>query len=108
MRAISRIFVSLALALPLTVLAAEQTVALKVAGNCAMCKKRIEKAAESVSGVKEASWDKKKKILTAVFEDTQTSTSAISTAVLEAGYDVDSTVARRDAYDKLPECCQYR
>lgn len=108
MHALPRLFACLCLLLPLTLLAAEQTVSLEVAGNCAMCKKRIEKAAKSVSGVKEASWDKKKKVLTAVFEDKQTNTSAISAAVLKVGHDVDTTAASQDAYEKLHECCQYR
>lgn len=103
-----RILACLTLAVPLTLFAAEQTVLLNVAGKCGSCKKRIESAAESVEGVKDATWDKKKKVLKAVYEDTKTNDAAIRAAILKVGYDVDSTAGAQEAYDKLPECCQYR
>lgn len=108
MRTIIRLTLCLTVAIPLTLLAAEQTAEIKVAGNCATCKKRIEKAASGVSGVKTATWDKKKKVLTTVFEDTKTNTATISAAVLAVGHDVDTLSASQEAYEKLHECCKYR
>ncbi|HRK04717.1 MAG TPA: cation transporter [Chlorobiota bacterium] len=103
-----RLFIGLLLMLPMTAIAVEQTVTLNVNGRCGSCKKRIEKAAGSVQGVKEASWDKKKKVLKAVYDDAKTNTDAITTAILSVGYDVDTLKGSQEAYDKLPECCQYR
>jgi len=40
---------------------AANTEKFKVAGNCGMCKARIEKAAKSVDGVSGADWDKELK-----------------------------------------------
>lgn len=81
---------------------------MTVNGRCNACKKRIEKAAESIEGVKDATWDKKTHLLTAVYDDATTSDTAIRTAILNVGYDVDSLTAPQEAYDDLPECCMYR
>lgn len=88
--------------------AAEQTITFKVSGNCGACKKRIVKAAESVPGVEDASWDKKTKVFKAEFEDTKTTPEAIKNAILAAGYDVEGQSADQDAYNKLPDCCKYK
>lgn len=98
----------LALLIPFTLFAAEQSVSLKVAGNCGSCKKKIVKAAESVNGVEDASWDKKTKIFTAKFDDTKTNKEAIVNAILKAGYDVEDKKGDDEAYKNLPDCCQYR
>lgn len=103
-----RLLIGLLFILPIAAIAAEQTTTLKVSGKCGSCKKRIEKAAGTVPGVKEASWDKKKKVLKAVYDDAQTSTEAITTAILNIGYDVDTLRGSQEAYDNLPGCCQYR
>ncbi len=105
MRAIAVLF---ALLIPFTLIAAEQSVSMKVAGNCGSCKKKIVKAAESVGGVEDATWDKKTKIFTAKFDDTKTNKEAIVKAILSAGYDVDDKKGSDEAYKSLPECCQYR
>ncbi len=88
--------------------AAEKTIVLKVAGNCGMCKKRIEKAVEAIQGVEEAEWNKRTKVLTVEFDDTKASVESITKAVLKVGHDVDEKKAEDDAYGALPECCSYR
>lgn len=98
----------LALFTPIAMFAAEQSVTFKVAGNCGSCKKKIVKAAESVSGVDDATWDKKTKIFTATFDDAKTNKDAIVNAILKAGYDVEDKKGDDEAYKNLPDCCQYR
>ncbi len=83
-------------------------VMLKVQGNCEMCKERIEKAAKSVNGVVEATWDQKSKQLHLNFDATKTSTDAISKAVAKAGHDTDKFKADKAAYEALPGCCKYK
>ena len=78
-----------------------------VAGNCDMCKSRIEKAAKNVSGVTEANWDYDKKSLTVMYFPQKTNASAIQQAVAAVGYDTDKYKATTDAYNKIPECCRY-
>lgn len=103
-----RWLIGLLFILPISAIAVEQTATLKVNGKCGSCKKRIEKAAEGVQGVKEASWDKKKKVLKTVYDDAQTNTDGITMAILNVGYDVDTLKGSQEAYDNLPGCYQYR
>lgn len=96
------------LVVPVVLWAAEQTVVVDVSGNCNSCKKKIEKAANSVEGVDDAKWDKKTHKLTLTFDDAVTSKDNIVKAVLKAGYDADGKTAPDEAYENLPDCCQYR
>ncbi|MCX6141570.1 MAG: heavy-metal-associated domain-containing protein [Candidatus Kapabacteria bacterium] len=93
---------------PSMLFAAEQTITLKVAGNCGSCKKRIVKAAEAVPSVDDAAWDKKTKVFTATYDDAKTTPDAIKKAILAAGYDVEGATADQTAYSKLPDCCKYK
>ncbi|MFN5377460.1 MAG: heavy-metal-associated domain-containing protein [Ignavibacteria bacterium] len=94
--------------IPLMAFAAEQKVTLKVSGNCGSCKKRIVKAANSIDGVSDASWDKTKKVFTATIDDAKTNVETVTKAILEAGYDVEDAKGNDEAYSKLPDCCRYR
>lgn len=89
-------------------LVAEQTLVVPVSGNCNMCKKKIEKAANSVPGVTSAVWNRKEKKLTVTFDTEKTTKDSIVQAVLNVGYDADGKQAPNDAYSKLPDCCRYR
>ncbi|HCN06257.1 MAG TPA: ATPase [Bacteroidetes bacterium] len=93
---------------PAIMFASERTVTMKVSGNCGSCKKRIVKAAEAVDGVKDAAWDKKTKVFTAVFDDGKTDSASIAAAIVKVGHDVEASKAPDAAYTKLPDCCQYR
>ena len=85
---------------------AQNPTTIKVAGNCGMCKKHIEKAAKD-AGATSANWDKVTKILTVSFEAGKTSADKIETAIAGAGYDTEHKEASLEAYKKLDECCQY-
>jgi copper chaperone CopZ len=78
-----------------------------VRGNCTMCKKTIEKAANSVEGVSIATWDVGKKKIDVSFDDAKTSAMAIHKAIAASGYDTEKHVGSEDAYNGLPGCCQY-
>ncbi|MEI6684304.1 MAG: heavy-metal-associated domain-containing protein [Bacteroidota bacterium] len=84
-----------------------KTEKIKVYGNCGSCKTRIEKAAHSVKGVTQASWDKTDGMLTVTFDETKASVSKIEEAVAKVGHDTDHFKADDKTYDKLPGCCQY-
>ena len=96
------------LMVPVIAFAAEQKISLKVSGNCGSCKKRIVKAASTIDGVTDASWDKSKKVFTATIDDGKTNVETVKKAILEAGYDVEDAKGNDEAYSKLPECCRYR
>ncbi|PKA82489.1 copper chaperone CopZ [Ulvibacter sp. MAR_2010_11] len=78
-----------------------------VAGNCGMCEARILKAAKSISGVSNASWNQDTKMLEVGFDASQTSVSAIEKAIATAGHDTKGHKAAKDTYNDLPGCCKY-
>src|SRR5690606_2152787 len=60
-----------------------------VRGNCGMCKKTIETAANSVEGVAAANWDIDLKKIEVKYDDTKTDEMAIHNAIAASGYDTD-------------------
>ena len=89
--------------------AAAQTIkseAIKVWGNCGMCKKKIEKAAKT-AGATTASWSEDTKELQVTYAVAKTSNIKIQQAVAKAGYDTQDFTATEKAYNKLDGCCQY-
>ena len=78
-----------------------------VQGNCEMCKKRIEKAALSVSGVKSADWHLDCGTLHLILNEKKTVVDSVRAQVARVGHDTDSLKATKEAYDKLHSCCQY-
>ncbi len=78
-----------------------------VRGNCGMCKKTIEKAANSVDGVAKATWDVDKKKIDVTFDDSKTDVTAIHNAIAASGYDTEKVSGSEEAYKGLPGCCQY-
>ena len=94
--------------IPVTMTAAEAQLEMKVSGNCKMCKKTIEKAANKVDGVIEVNWDVKSKVFTAKYDDEKTNQEEITNAILDNGYDVENMIADDNAYEELAKCCRYR
>ena len=78
-----------------------------VRGNCGMCKKTIETAANGVEGVSKATWDVKKKKIDVAFDDSKTNATKIHEAIANSGYDTEKATANEAAYEKLPSCCKY-
>lgn len=79
-----------------------------VRGNCGMCKTTIQKAALSVDGVEEASWDMQTKVLDIRTNSNLDSiTVKIHEAVAKSGYDTGLISANDEDYNNLPGCCQY-
>jgi hypothetical protein len=79
----------------------------QVEGNCGMCKKNIEQAAVD-AGADKAIWNKKTKELKIKFDAAKTSEDKIKKQIAEAGYSNPTYQANDSAYQKLPECCQYK
>ncbi|MCH3995609.1 MAG: cation transporter [Prevotella sp.] len=80
----------------------------KVGGVCNSCKARIEKAAQSVKGVKTASWNVESKQLNLAYDNQLTTPLKVETAIAKVGHDAGSVKASTAAYNKLPGCCKYR
>lgn len=79
----------------------------KVYGNCGMCEKRIEKAADEVEGITSADWNKETKQIVVEYDESETNIEAIHLAIAKVGHDTDLIKADDKAYDALPGCCQY-
>lgn len=84
----------------------ERTITFEVAGNCAICKQRIEKAAK-INGVSQAIWNTRDGLATVVFNPDITSDRNIKQAIADAGHDTDEVRAEQEVYETLHECCLY-
>ena len=82
-------------------------VVIKVAGNCGMCEKRIEKAAYSVKGVKNAEWHVDCQDIHLVIDETKCSAEDVAKAIAAVGHDTGAVKAEDSVYDKLHGCCNY-
>ncbi len=79
----------------------------EVKGNCEMCKKRIENAAFTVKGVKNAVWDIAKNELQIIINEQKCSVTDVKKAVAKVGHDTDEVKATDEEYNKLHGCCIY-
>lgn len=80
---------------------------IEVKGNCDQCKKRIEKAAYQVKGVKMASWDMDSHQLRLIINEEKTSLDAVETSIAGVGHDTPNHKAANEVYDNLHHCCKY-
>ncbi|HTO35198.1 MAG TPA: cation transporter [Flavobacterium sp.] len=80
---------------------------IEVNGNCDMCKKRIEKAALSVKGVKSAVWHQDHHDLHLILDENRCTVSDVHQAIANAGHDTDKVKAKDEDYEKLHHCCQF-
>ena len=79
----------------------------EVNGNCEQCKKRIEKAAFGVPGVKTANWDVSSHQLTVILNEEKSSPQDLKKAIAKVGHDTDEVKATKTDYDNLHSCCKY-
>ncbi len=80
---------------------------IEVNGNCEMCKKRIEKAAFSVKGVKSADWHIDDHNLLLFINEEKCSAIDVKKAIAKVGHDTDEVKATDDQYNTLHGCCLY-
>lgn len=78
----------------------------QVAGNCGLCKKRIEKAALK-PGVSSAQWDVKTQQISVVFDPEKITALQIKQHIADVGHDTDEILAKDEVYEKLHECCLF-
>lgn len=81
---------------------------MEVDGKCDMCKKRIEKAALGVKGVKYALWDIPSHQLSLIIDERKTDAMKIKTVLVGVGHDTKELKATKEAYDSVHPCCKYR
>ncbi|MDP1801617.1 MAG: DUF3347 domain-containing protein [Bacteroidota bacterium] len=81
-------------------------VTVKIDGNCEMCEKTIESAANQKKAAS-VDWNKDTKQATITYDDSKTTPDEILKRVALAGYDNEKFLAPDDAYAGLPGCCKY-
>lgn len=79
----------------------------EVNGNCEQCKKRIEKAAYGVPGVKTANWDINTHQLSVILNEEKSSPADLDKAIAKVGHDTKEVKATQEDYDNLHSCCKY-
>ena len=80
---------------------------IEVNGNCEQCKKRIEKAAFSISGVKMALWNIETHEMVVMINEEKCSLLDVKKAVATIGHDTKEFKATDEVYEKLNHCCKY-
>ena len=75
-------------------------------GNCSICKKTIESAA-NVKDIVQVEWNKDTKMAVLTYDEKQTNQDEILKRIGLAGYDSDKFLAPDNVYAKLETCCQY-
>jgi copper chaperone CopZ len=100
------LFSLLCFAFSFTAVAQIKSEKFKVAGECGMCKNKIEKSAKA-AGATEAEWNVETKELSVSYANNATSTDKIQQAIAGAGYDTPKFKATDESYSKLHECCKY-
>ena len=78
-----------------------------VKGNCGMCKKTIETAANSLNGVIKADWDVQTKQVSLVYDSQIIDLMSIHQAIANSGYGTELVENNMDSYENLPLCCKY-
>ena len=84
-----------------------KTETAKIFGNCGMCETTIEKAGNS-NKLAIVDWDKDTKMATITYDTAKTNPDEILKRIALAGYDSEKFLAPEEAFNKLPECCQYK
>lgn len=83
-----------------------KTKTFTVAGECGMCKKKIESTAKG-AGASNALWNMNTKALTVKYNSTSTNKAKIEKAIAAVGYDTPDYKTTEAAYNNLHTCCKY-
>ena len=73
-----------------------------------MCKKRIEKAAYSVKGVKSAVWSAEHQDIHLIIDETKCTVADVQKAIAKVGHDTADLKATDEQYGTIHGCCKYR
>jgi len=77
-----------------------------VRGNCGMCEERIESTAKALSGVENADWNVKTKMLVVTYDSLKIDETKIQQSVANVGHETKTFQSPQGVHDALPECCK--
>ena len=92
--------------LSISLFAQSDSTRFNVAGNCKMCKKRIETAVKGPA-VTLADWNVKSKVMTLNFDPRLITADQLHQKIAQVGHDTDNITADKAVYEKLPGCRLY-
>jgi copper chaperone CopZ len=72
-----------------------------------MCKKRIEKAAFSVKGVKQVVWHQEHQAIHLIIDESKCNVIEVHNAIAAVGHDTNLVKAQDEVYKALHQCCLY-
>ncbi len=111
MKKLSKIMIAIVVLLSFTTSFSQiknaKTEKIKIAGNCGMCKSRIEKAGNE-KNVSKVVWNEKTQFATITFDVQKTTEKDILTRIAGVGHDSEMAQTSLETYNDLPECCQYK
>jgi len=87
--------------------AKNKKVQIVVDGACGMCSERIETFAILTKGVLKATYDLERQILTTEVNKETFDKNTLHQNIAKAGHNTNKIKANKEAYAKLPGCCQY-
>ena len=79
-----------------------------VSGVCEMCKDRIEKSTIKFKGVKYVNWDIISNKVSIIYNSKKIKLDNIHKEISLLGHDTEFYQAPLEAYNQLPDCCQYK
>ena len=82
------------------------TETVKINGNCGMCKKTIETAA-NIEKTAKVTWDPTSQTAVVIYDKKKTTLDTILKRIAHAGYDNEKFTAPDSVYNNLHGCCQY-
>ena len=74
--------------------------------QCGMCAVTIEGALNKIDGVEEALVDMDALKVTVAYDMDKTGLKSLESAISNAGYRANETLANLEVYNKLPGCCK--
>ena len=82
------------------------TIKIMTSSVCSQCKERLESKMAYEKGVVNVSNDLETKICTIIYKTDKTDPDKLRLAISKIGYDADTILADKEAYEKLPACCK--
>ena len=83
-----------------------QVIVIQTSAECGQCKERIENQLNYTKGIKYAELNLEDLKLTVKYNSSKITLEEIKTQITKLGYDANDVKAEKEAYQKLPKCCQ--
>ena len=83
-----------------------EVIVIQTSAECGQCKERIESELNYTKGIKYAELNLEDLKLTVKYNSSKLTLDDLKNQISKLGYDADDVKAEKEAYQKLPKCCQ--